>query len=386
MKKKNIIVILIVGILLGILILLIYGVISLKQEKKEKLEITDELVEKGIFSEYYEQAKEVVSKMTLQEKVGQMFLVQYNQNDVEYLSNSYPGGYVLFAKDFQKNNKQAMIEEIKKDQSLNKYPLIMAVDEEGGTVTRISRYISYRDHIFKSPREYYEEGGYELLEETETEKMELLKSLGINLNLAPVADMVTNEEDYMYERSFGKGPEETSEFVKNMVSYANKNHMNSCLKHFPGYGSNSDTHTGSSIDERSYESIRENDYKPFEAGIKEGVPCILISHNVVVSIDKDYPASLSQKMVKELREKLGFSGIIITDDLAMDAVQSYVEDGNAATLAVQAGNDMIITSDFIDMKNEIIEAVEEGTIEEATINNAVMRIIAWKYYSGLFEK
>ena len=85
MKKKNIIVILIVGILLGILILLIYGVISLKQEKKEKLEITDELVEKGIFSEYYEQAKEVVSKMTLQEKVGQMFLVILIREDMYYL-------------------------------------------------------------------------------------------------------------------------------------------------------------------------------------------------------------------------------------------------------------------------------------------------------------
>ena len=376
-------------ILLCIIVILILSVVMISlviSKRSHEVKITDQSIETGLFKDYYKQAREVVSEMTLQEKVGQLFLVRYNKNDVEYLSNFYPGGYILFAKDFQANNKNAMIEEIKKDQSLNKYPLIIAVDEEGGTVTRVSRYIAYRDKNFKSPREYYEEGGYELLEKTEKEKSELLKSLGINLNLAPVADISTDPNDYMYERSFGKGSEETSEYIKKMVSYANKNGINSCLKHFPGYGNNEDTHTGIAIDERSYKSIKENDYKPFEAGIEAGVPCILVSHNVIVSLDKDYPASLSSVMIKELRETLGFTGIIMTDDLAMDAVKSYVEDGRAATLAINAGNDMIITSDFMDMKNEIIESVESGDIEESTINNAVTRIIAWKYYSGIMKQ
>ena len=326
-----------------------------KQEKIVK--ITDQTVETGLFKDYYQQAKQEVSNMTIQEKVGQLFLVRYNKNDVEYFSNFYPGGYILFAKDFQENNKEKMKEEIKKDQEYNKYPLIIAVDEEGGTVTRVSQYIAYRDHKFKSPREYYEEGGYSLLEEMENEKADLLKSLGINLNLAPVADISTNPNDFIYERSFGKEKEETKEFVKKMVTYAKNNHMNSCLKHFPGYGNNEDTHTGIAIDERSVESLRENDYKPFEAGIEAGVPCVLVSHNVIVSIDKDYPASLSPKVVKELREGLDFSGIIITDDLAMDAVKSYTEDGKAATLAINAGNDMIIVGYRYNEINDVINRI-----------------------------
>ena len=102
-----------------------------------------------------------------------------------------------------------------------------------------------------------------------------------------------------------------------------------------------------------------------------------------MSIDDKYPATLSEKVIKELRDTLGFTGIIITDDLSMDAVKQYVEDGNAATMAINAGNDMIITDDFISMKNEVIKAVEDGSIKEETINKAVTRIIAWKYYSEL---
>ena len=355
---------------------------SIKEIKQEEKEI----IEKGIFKDYYKDARKVVKEMSIKEKVGQLFLVRYNASDVEYLSNFYPGGYILFAKDFENHTKDSIKKEIDKDQSLNKYPLIMGVDEEGGFVTRVSRFTNFRSERFSSPRAYFDQGGYQLLEQTEKEKAELLKSIGINLNLAPVADISTDPNDFINNRAFGKGTIETSEFIKNMVGYANKNKINSCLKHFPGYGNNVDTHTGIAIDERSYENFINNDYKPFEAGIKEGVPSILVSHNVIKVLDPNYPASLSKKVIDELRVKLDYSGIIMTDDLAMDAVKSYVEDGKAATLAINAGNDMIITSDFLTMKNEVIASVEDGTIKEETLDEAVTRIIAWKYYSGLFEK
>ena len=140
--------------------------------KNTRVKVSDDTLEKGLFKDYYKEAQKTVAGMTLQEKVGQLFLVRYNANDVEYLSNFYPGGYILFAKDFQANNKEEMIAEIKKDQEYNKYPLIIAVDEEGGTVTRVSRYIDYREEAFKSPKEYFEEGGYKLLEKTEKEYIE----------------------------------------------------------------------------------------------------------------------------------------------------------------------------------------------------------------------
>ena len=155
------------------------------------------------------------------------------------------------------------------------------------------------------------------------------------------------------------------------------------LKHFPGYGNNVDTHTGIAIDNRDYNSFLESDFKPFIAGIEENVPCILVSHNIMMSVDNTYPSTLSEKVIKELRDTLGFTGIIITDDLSMDAVKQYVEDSSAATLAINAGNDMLITSDFISMKNEVLNSLKEGIIKEETINKAVTRIIAWKYYSEL---
>lgn len=350
------------------------------KESKEKTEI-----EKSIFKKYYKDALKTVNSMSKEEKVGQLFLVRYNKNDVEYLSNFYPGGYILFAKDFQNHTKETIKEELANDQKLNKYPLILGVDEEGGTVTRISRYSAFRNERFKSPKDYYEEGGIELLEQTENEKATLLKDLGINLNLAPVADVSTNSNDYIYKRTFGYNSQKTSELIKKMVEFANNNKINSTLKHFPGYGNNIDTHTGIAIDNRSYEEFISNDFLPFKAGIEAKVPSILVSHNIITQLDNEHPASLSNNVIKELRDTLKFTGIIMTDDLAMDAVKSYVENGKAATFAINAGNDMIITSDFLPMYNEILKSLENGEIKEETINRAVLRIIAWKYYSNLLK-
>ena len=389
-NKKYLKRLLLVIIVIGVVFISYKEVLNNKNIIENKINIMNNDEYKNIddykiFKKYYKKAVKTVKNMSLKEKVGQLFLVRYNKDDVEYLSNFYPGGYILFAKDFQNNTKEQMKKEIETDQKESKFPLIMAVDEEGGYVTRVSRFKQYRDEKFLSPRTYYNQGGYALVEQIEKEKATLLKDLGINLNLAPVSDISTSSNDFIYSRAFQGNTEDTSNFVKNMVKYANNNKINSCLKHFPGYGNNKDTHTGIAIDERSYEEIENNDYKPFIAGIEENVPSILVSHNIVKSIDSEYPASLSKKVNDELRNKLNYTGIIMTDDLAMDAVKEYVSNNTSATLAVNAGNDMIITSDFLTMKNEVLNSVEEGKIQEETIDNAVTRVIAWKYYSGLFD-
>ncbi len=353
-------------------------------EKKEETAIEKEM-KNSIFKDYYKEAIKIVSKMTIEEKIGQLFLVRYDKDMIEKYKNYYPGGYILFAKDFENHTKESMKKELEKDQSLNKYGLILGVDEEGGYVTRISRFKAYREEKFKSPKSYYEEGGYPLLEQMENEKMQLLKSLGINLNLAPVADISMDEDDFMYTRSFGRGKEETSEFVGKMVEIANQNGISSCLKHFPGYGNNQDTHTGIAIDTRSYENFIENDFLPFQEGIKKKVPSILVSHNIVKAMDEKYPASLSKNVIHELRDILSFTGIIMTDDLAMDAVKEYVENNEAATLAINAGNDMIITSDFMNMYEELLSSYKNKKIEEDTIDRAVVRIISWKLQNKVIE-
>ena len=386
MKKIISLIIVIIVLLVGFYIIENkYGLLEKKNLSSNKIKKKYKEIPDGIFKDYYKQAQDIVDEMTIEEKIGQLFLVRYEKNDTTYLNNFYPGGYILFAKDFNNHTKEQMAKELKDLQGISKYPLILGVDEEGGYVTRVSRYPAFRSEKFKSPRDYYLEGGYDLLEQTEKEKAELLKSIGLNLNLAPVADISTNEDDFIYIRTFGEDADKTSEYVTKMVGYANSNKINSTLKHFPGYGNNSDTHTGVAIDKREYSVFEENDYKPFEAGIKANVPSILISHNIVTCLDENTPSSLSSKVIGELRNKLGFTGIIMTDDLAMDAVKEYVDNGKAATMAINAGNDMIITSDFMSMKNELINSVKSKEISEDTINKAVTRVIAWKYYSGLLK-
>jgi len=372
-----------------IIVILLLSVVTItgcttKEKKEKKTYINDNEIKESIFKDSYKKASKLVTKMTIEEKIAQLFLVQYDKVYPTKYKDNPPGGYLLFAKDIENHTKETMKEELNNANKNSKYPLVFAVDEEGGFVTRVSRFKEFRDEKFASPRSYYEEGGESLLKETEKEKAELLKSIGFNLNLAPVADVSTNENDFINNRTFNRNAQETSELIKKMVEYANEFKINSCLKHFPGYGNNEDTHTGIAIDNRDYLTLKENDYLPFIAGIEAKVPCILVSHNIINSIDSEYPASLSGKVIYELRNNLNFTGIIITDDLAMDAVKSYVDDGNAATLAIQSGNDMIITSEFEKMYKEILNSYNEGIISEDTINKAVLRIIAWKYESNLF--
>ena len=332
-----------------------------------------------LFGKYYDTASKIMKDMTLEEKIGQLFLVRYDKNLASsWVSDYYPGGFVMFAKDFANQTKDSIKEEIDNLQSISKIPLVIAVDEEGGYVTRVSRYSNFRDSKFLSPREYYDTGGEELLEKTEKEKATLLLSTGINLNLAPVADVSVNSNDFINNRTFNRDARDTAVLIGKMVNYANEVGISSSLKHFPGYGNNVDTHTGVAIDERSYENFLENDYLPFKEGIKNRVPTVLVSHNIINCIDSRYPATLSKKVITELREKLNFSGVVITDDLSMDAVNSYVEDGSAAVLAVNAGDDLIITSDFVKMYDEVYQAVTDKKIDIKTIDQAVKRNIAWK--------
>ena len=332
-----------------------------------------------LFGKYYDAASKIMKDMTLEEKIGQLFLVRYDKNLASsWVSDYYPGGFVMFAKDFANQTKDSIKEEIDNLQSISKIPLVIAVDEEGGYVTRVSRYSNFRDSKFLSPREYYDTGGEELLEKTEKEKATLLLSTGINLNLAPVADVSVNSNDFINNRTFNRDARDTAVLIGKMVNYANEVGISSSLKHFPGYGNNVDTHTGVAIDERSYENFLENDYLPFKEGIKNRVPTVLVSHNIINCIDSRYPATLSKKVITELREKLNFSGVVITDDLSMDAVNSYVEDGSAAVLEVNAGDDLIITSDFVKMYREVYQAVADKKIDIKTIDQAVKRNIAWK--------
>ena len=333
-----------------------------------------------LFEEYYDEAEELLSTMSLEEKIGQMFLVRYPEKGVINEIKEYaPGGYILFGRDFKNETKQSILEEINDCQNASKIKMIFGVDEEGGTVVRVSAYKAFRNSKFKSPQDLWKDGGLSAILQDSNEKSSLLKSIGLNMNLSPVDDVPTKESSFMYKRSFGRGANETAEYVSELIKTMNRDNMLSAMKHFPGYGDNTDTHTGIAIDNRSYEEFENNDFLPFKSGIEAEAPTILVSHNIVNCMDENMPASLSKKVHDILRNDLGFTGIIMTDDLAMDAVKSYVENGEAAVQAVLAGNDMIISSDFETQRNEVLKAVKQGRISENIINTAVKRILACKY-------
>ena len=357
---------------------------STNQTQKEEDKINEN---KELFEDYYAESEKLLETMTLEEKVGQMFYARYPGNGAnnEIKANN-PGGYILFGVDFKNETKSSILEKIQQNQSNSKIKMFMGVDEEGGTVVRVSRYKAFRNSQFCSPQELWQQGQLERIIEDSTEKSELLKSIGLNTNFAPVVDVPTKETSFIYSRSYGRGADNTAIYTKELIKNMNNDNMISVMKHFPGYGDNVDTHTGVAIDDREYQNFENSDFKPFIEGINVGCPMILVSHNVVNCMDKDFPASLSKNVHDVLRNELNFSGLIITDDLAMDAVKEYVENGNAATQAVLAGNDMIISSDFVNQKREIIKAVENNEIPMEYIDNAVRRILACKLAYGIIEK
>lgn len=335
----------------------------------------------GIFSQYYILANNKLKEMTMDEKISQLLLVRYpDKDEITDLKKYQFGGYLFFEKDFKNKTLREVQERSKALQEVSKIPILTAVDEEGGKVVRVSSNPNLSDERFKSSQELYEDGGFDAVKEDTLKKSKVLKNLGLNLNLAPVVDVSTDPSDYMYERSFGKNTELTSEYAKTVIDASKNTGVSYTLKHFPGYGNNDDTHDGMSIDNRPYDDILRNDLPPFRAGIDNGAEAVLVSHNVVTNIDADNPASLSASVHNLLRNELDFTGIIITDDLAMGAIDSI---DKPAVKALLAGNDIIITTNYVKSINDIKNALADGTISEELVDKLAFRVIAWKYYKGL---
>lgn len=327
-----------------------------------------------------------VDSMTLEQMVGQMFFARCPSSGAAAQINSYhPGGYILFARDFANQTPASVKSTIAGYQNASKTPMLIGVDEEGGTVVRVSKYPAFRPVPFWSPADIYNKYGIKGLVSDTAEKDALLKSLGINVNLGPVCDVSQNPSDYIYKRTLGKSGAETATAISAMVSQMKKDRMGAVLKHFPGYGSNVDTHTGIAVDKRSIDSFRQNDFLPFAAGIKAGAGGIMINHNIVNCLDKGHPASLSPAVAKTLRNELGFNGVIMTDDLSMSAITKYTDGKNAAVSAVIAGSDMLISSDFVNQYNAVLSAAKNGTISKNRIRQSCLRIVQWKVNLGLIS-
>ena len=329
-------------------------------------------------------AQELLDGMTLEEKVGQMFIARCPETDAAQLAADYHlGGYILFGRDFKDKTAEQVTTDIQSYQDAAEIPLLIAVDEEGGTVNRVSSNPNLRSSPFRSPQSLYSEGGLELVRSDAQEKCRLLESLGININFAPVCDVSQDPADFIYDRTLGRDAQETSQYVAAVVETMAEEGMGSVLKHFPGYGNNTDTHTGVAYDDRPYDTFLTSDFLPFQAGIAAGADMVLVSHNIVSAMDEASPASLSPEVHRVLREDLGFTGVIVTDDLVMDGVRDFAGDDEAAVLAVQAGNDLLCCTDFQTQVPAVLAAVESGEITGEQIDAAVLRVLTMKLRLGI---
>lgn len=328
-----------------------------------------------------------ISEMPLEDKVAGLFIVtpealtgvrtvtQAGEGTQEALNEYAVGGLIYFRHNIV--DEEQLKEMLAGTVSKSRYPLFLAVDEEGGTVSRVAQ--SSIDVIQVGDMASIGESGdtaqaYEAGLTIGT----YLKDLGFNLDFAPVADVADSGKNALGDRVFGSDAALVGDMVANMVDGIEGTGISSCLKHFPGIGYvEGDTHDGRVETEKTLDEMRDSDFIPFKAGIDAGADFVMVSHITVSSVDEDaVPSTLSKTIMTDvLRNELGFQGVIITDALDMGAVTKYYTADETAVQAIVAGADMLLMpEDFHVAYDAVLAAVQDGTISEERIDESLERI------------
>lgn len=329
----------------------------------------------------------LVAEMSTKEKVGQLFLARVPvENALSDIQEYHLGGYLLFGRDVEGKTYDEVQSTIAQYQETSEVPMLIAADEEGGTVSRVSRNSQLVATPFQSPQDLYAQGGWDAITKDTTDKAGILKELGIDTGLFPVADVATDPNAFIYDRTIGQDAKGTAEYVTTVVKALKKAQSGSTLKHFPGYGNNQDSHTDIVTDTRSMEELEDNDLVPFQAGIDAGVDSILVSHNIVNTIDDSVPASVSAPVHDLLRKDMGFDGVIMTDDMDMAGLADFMSQEEAGLKALQAGNDLILSSTYASQIPYVLQAIEDGEYSEKDLDASVTRVLNWKEELGLLAE
>lgn len=349
--------------------------------------------------------EEMLAEMTLEEKVAQMFFITpealvgvENVTEAGELTTDafgeYPvGGIVYFSQNLESREQvSTMLNQMEKiSEDRIGFPVFLAIDEEGGRVSRL-----YGSGVTDIP---YIGDMYSLGEEDDGNKVyeagktigNYMRNLNFNVDFAPVADIFSNPDNTVIgDRAFGNNPEIVSEMVPMLVKGLQSEGVLATLKHFPGHGDTAeDSHSGYASSYKNLTELEESEFLPFQAGIEENVAFVMAGHISLPNVLNDsVPASLSYEMITEiLRKKLHFGGIIITDALNMGAISENYSSGEAAIMAVEAGVDMLLMpADFHTAYEAVLNGVRDGKISEERIDESVVRILRAKRKMGKMKE
>ncbi len=367
-----------------------------QMEQEENQEIEEEIPNGTQQSSEAELLEEIISsrisQMTLEEKVAGLFIVtpesitgvsaavQAGEGTKEALEKYPVGGIIYFKQNIQSEGQ--IKEMLANTASYSLTPLFLAVDEEGGSVSRAAEALKLENVGDMSSIGATGDANqaYTAMQSVGT----YLSGYGFNLDFAPVADVATNPEyEDIVKRSFGSDAALVSDMVVAAANGLKDSKVTACLKHFPGIGSSGgDTHNGLVVVEKSLEELQQTDLLPFIAGIEAGVPMIMVGHISLPQVVGDNtPASMSSAVIADLlRGQLGFNGVVITDAMNMKAITEYYGADEAAIMALRAGADMILMPEDFELAYKgVVSAVQDGTISEERINDSLTRVYRIKY-------
>lgn len=287
----------------------------------------------------------------------------------------YAVGGIIYSKKNIKDAEQFR-EMLSNTELYSKYPIFLGVEEEGGSVSTLAA-----AGLIDKQSSAADIGGSGDVGQAYSAGAGLgtgLADYGINVDFAPVADLANVENSVMDSRAYGDEASAVSAYVINMINGLQEQGVTACIKHFPCGGSTKeDTHDGLAVSERSEEELRSQELAVYQSSIDAGAQMIMVGHTAVPALTGDnMPASLSGTLVTDLlRNEMGYTGVIITDAMNMKAISEYYGSGQAAVMALKAGCDMILMpEDFQEAYEAVLAAVQDGTISEERINDALRRI------------
>lgn len=337
-----------------------------------------------------------LNRMSIDEKIGQLLIVgiggkQVSQVAKAHITKRFSGGILLFRRNIQSPQQVAnLTTELQQVavQTPNAIPLFIAIDQEGGIVTRLKKGAT----VFPGNLALGATRSESLAEKAGEITALELAAVGINLNFAPVMDINTNPRNPVIGvRAYGDSPMLVSQLGTAYIRGLQANGVLATAKHFPGHG---DTHVDShkKLPTVGHDEERMNavELAPFRAAIEARVAAMMSAHILYPALDADTPATLSHRVLTGLlREQLGFEGLIITDDLEMQAIDAHYQTGNAAVMAIQAGADLVMVPWTLKKQqqayNALRNAVKRGKISVSRLDRSVRRILKTKNDFGLFK-